>query len=230
VKRLKGETFYHELLRKVSFYLVNNWIGKFPVTPNQITIFRNVLVLISFYLFLRLDYWYILGFVLFQFYELLDSVDGDLARYKNLKSKLGVWLEIFFDAIISPVWGLLGLLFAYISYKISNEWIYFIFWGIIGFSVNLEKTFYIHFKGCKSELEEAKHGHIYFGIIGKPFKEKIKNFLIISKSWENQWLIFTGLIYVLFKINLFFYVWIWLIMLNQIHWIRLAWYGYEKAR
>ncbi len=225
-----GETFIHQQFRKISIILVKRFLFKTNITPNQITIFRNVLVLISFYLFLRLDYWYILGFVLFQFYELLDSVDGDLARYKNLKSKLGVWLEIFFDAIISPVWGLLGLLFAYISYKISNEWIYFIFWGIIGFSVNLEKTFYIHFKGCKNELEEAKHGHIYFGIIGESFKEKIKNFLIISKSWENQWLIFTGLIYVLFKINLFFYVWIWLIMLNQIHWIRLAWYGYKKTK
>ena len=230
MKRIKGETFYHEILRIMSYHLVKNF-GYLNVTPNQITIFRNILVLVSFILFVSLNKWlYLIGFLLFQIYELLDSVDGDIARYKNMKSKLGIWLEIFFDSIFSTIWGVLGLVFAYISYKISNDWIYFLLWGLIGFSVNLEKNFYIHFKGCESGMKEASHGHVYFGFKGESLINKIKNFIIISKIWENQWLIFAGLVYVFWKIDLFLYVWIWLLLLNQIHWIRLAFYGYKEGK
>ena len=230
MKRLKGETFYHDFLRKVSFYIVTKYLMNRNITPNQITIFRNILLILAFISFMGLNHWYILGFILFQISELLDSVDGDVARYKNLGSKLGVWLEIFFDAILTPVWGVVGLLFAYIAYSISQDMIYFLLWGIISFSVNLEKTFYIHFKGIKEGLSEASHGEIYFGFKNEKLQTKIKNFIIVSKSWENQWLVFGGLIYVLFGLNLFLYIWIWLVLLNQIHWIRLAYMGYQKTK
>ena len=228
-EKIRGETFYHDFLRYLSFFIVTKLLWKTSITPNQITIFRNLIVIVSFYLFLRLDWCYILGFLLFQFAEVLDSVDGDLARYKNLKSKLGIWLEIFFDAILTPVWGVLGFLFVYIAYSIDRNFLYFFIWGAIGFSVNLEKTFYIHFKE-KESFSEANHGHVYFGFKGEPLFTKLKNFIIVSKSWENQWLLITGLIYVLFNINLFLYVWIWLLMLNQIHWIRLAIHGCKKTK
>ena len=200
------------------------------ITPNQITIFRNILLFLCFYLFTQMNYLYIVGFILFQIFELLDSVDGDLARYKNMGSKLGVWLEIFFDAILTPVWGVLGFLFAYIAYSIDQNLIYFFIWGFIGFSNNLEKSFLIHFRGVSKGLEEAEHGHIYFGFKGVTLSEKIKNFIIVSKSWENQWLLFGGLLYVAFGVNLFLYIWIWLLLLNQIHWIRLAYQGYKDTQ
>jgi len=113
---------------------------------------------------------------------------------------MGVFLEIFFDSIITPVWGLLGLVFAYIGYIVDGDFIYFVIWGLIGFSNNLEKTFYIHFVGEKSSLREAEHGHIYFGFKNETFFVKIRNFIIVSKSWENQWLIF-GLLPVLLVIQ-----------------------------
>ena len=230
MKRLKGETFYHDILRIVSFHVITNYMTKTTITPNQITIFRNILLLLCFYLFTEMNYLYIIGFILFQIFELLDSVDGDLARYKNMGSKLGVWLEIFFDAILTPVWGVLGFLFAYIAYSIDQNLIYFFLWGFIGFSNNLEKSFLIHFRGVSKGLEEAEHGHIYFGFKGVSLKEKMRNFIIVSKSWENQWLLFGGLIYVLFDYNLFMYIWIWLLLLNQIHWVRLAYDGYRATK
>ena len=52
-------------------------------------------------------------------------------------------------------------------------------------SVNLEKNFYIHFKGCESGMKEANHGHVYFGFKGESLINKIKNFIIISKIWEK---------------------------------------------
>jgi len=229
-KPIKGETYIHTVFRYLSFLLVTKILWNTKITPNQITIFRVFLFLISFYLFLQNNYLYIFGFILFQIAELLDSTDGDIARYKNLRSSLGIWLEVFFDAILTPVWALLGILFAYISYSIDGNLIYFILWGLIGFSNNLEKTFYIHFKGTKQAFEDASHDHIYFGFKGLPIKEKIKNFIIISKIWENQWLIFGGLIYILFNINVYLYIWVWLLLLNQLHWIRLAYMGYMETQ
>ena len=229
-KPIKGETFIHSIFRYISFYLVTKVLWNTNVKPNQITIFRTILNLIAFYLFIFLDWRYIIGFFIFQFAEMLDSTDGDIARYKNLKSKLGVWLEIFFDSILTPVWGVLGFLFAYIGYKIDGSFVYFILWGLIGFFNNLEKTFYIHFTSKKEAFSDADHEHIYFGFKGESLKNKIKNFIIVSKAWENQWLIFAGLIYVLFKINIFLYIWIWLLLLNQIHWVRLAFKGYKSAK
>jgi phosphatidylglycerophosphate synthase len=228
--KIEGETYIHLLYRRVSWYFIIHFLKDTNITPNQITIFRSILTLISFSLFLQINniYLYIIGFVIFQFAEILDSTDGDLARYKNLRSKLGIFLETFFDAIITPVWGLIGLIFAYIAYTIDSSYIYFIIWGLIGFSNNIEKSFYINFRGGKN-FSHANHSSIYFGFKDKPIREKLRNFIIVSKTWENQWLIFSGLIYVLFKINIFLYIWIWLFLLNQIHWIRLAYEGYHKC-
>jgi hypothetical protein len=48
--------------------------------------------------------------------------------------------------------------------------------------------------------------------------------------WENQWLVWGGLFYILTGVEeIWWGIWIWLLLLNQIHWIRLAWYGYKKS-
>ncbi len=229
---LKGETFIHTLFRFVSFQIVTRILWNTKVTPNQVTIFRTILTLVAYLLFLQMEaYLFLIGFFLFQVAELLDSVDGDLARYKKMHSKVGVWLEIFFDALLTPVWSLFGLMFAYISYTIDKDWIYFVLWGLIGLGANLEKTFYIHFRGIqKKSFSDASHDHIYFGFVGQSWKNKIKNFIIVSKTWENQWLLLAGLLYFLFHINIFLFIWIWLLLLNQIHWIRLAIRGYKDAK
>lgn len=227
---IKGETFIHAIFRYLSFLLVTKVLWNTKITPNQITLFRTVLFVVSFYLFLYGDWRYMIGFLIFQIAELLDSTDGDIARYKDMKSRLGIWMEVFFDAMLTPVWGMLGLLFAYLSYRLDGSFVYFVLWGLIGLSTNLEKTFYIHFGGTKQKFEDAEHDIVYFGFIGMDWKTKLKHFIIVSKVWENQWLIFSGLLYVLFGINLYLYIWIWILMLNQLHWIRLAYTGYQNAK
>jgi len=227
---IKGETFVHTVFRYFSFLLVTRILWHTKITPNQVTVFRVLLIIVSFYLFMFFDRRYIFGFFIFQFAEMLDSTDGDIARYKNLKSKIGVWLEVFFDSILTPVWGVLGLLFAYIAYTIDGHCIYFILWGLIGLSNNMEKSFYLHFARKKEAFEDAKHDHIYFGFKGETLKNKMTNFIIFSKIWENQWLLFAGIMYAIFGINLFLYVWVWLLLLNQLHWVRLAYKGYKDAK
>ena len=227
---LKGESYIHHIYRLISHWLINKYLIYTSITPNQITIFRTCLFIIALFLFgtmeLRL---YILGLIFFQVSELLDSVDGDLARKKGLESKKGVWFEIFFDSILTPVWGGIGLLFAILTLKITGKWEFILIWGLIGFSNNLEKNFYIHFKGTKG-LAGNKHNHIYFGFKKEKWIGKLRNFIIISKMWENQWLVWGGLLYLLIKINnIWWMIWLWLLFLNQIHWIRLAILGYKKS-
>ena len=226
-----GESYIHYLFRVGSHWLVDNYLLKTPITPNQITLFRTGILLLTFPLFWSLNlFLYFIGVLLFQFSEMLDSVDGDLARKKGLQSARGVWLEIFLDSLFTPVWGGIGLLFAGIAYKATGDWRFFLLWGLVGFSANLEKNFYLHFKGGKGELQHALHNHIYFGLKGEEWKIKFRNFIIISKMWENQWLVWGGLFYILTGVEeIWWGIWIWLLLLNQIHWIRLAWYGYKKS-
>ena len=42
----------------------------------------------------------IISAILIQLYAILDLVDGDIARIKNLQSTYGMWLDIFFDKLI----------------------------------------------------------------------------------------------------------------------------------
>ena len=42
----------------------------------------------------------IVSAIFIQFYAILDLVDGDIARIKNLQSTFGMWLDIFFDKLI----------------------------------------------------------------------------------------------------------------------------------
>ena len=77
-------------IRVLSIYLT--WILiKTPLTPNSITvlgIFSAVLGLFSF-----MVGWHILGIVFFIFCIISDFSDGEVSRYKNLKSKEGTYLD-----------------------------------------------------------------------------------------------------------------------------------------
>lgn len=67
------------------------------ITPNMITIFNSFFALLIFYLAYKEQY-LILGFFI-QLYLFLDILDGNLARYKNLKSKFGAVLDNINDRI-----------------------------------------------------------------------------------------------------------------------------------
>lgn len=72
-------------------------VARTPVTPNMITIFN---MLLSFYtLYLAYNKQFIAVAILIQIYTFLDNLDGILARYKNMKSKLGARLDVISDTI-----------------------------------------------------------------------------------------------------------------------------------
>lgn len=73
------------------------FIDKTFITPNMITICN---MLFSFYIFwLAYNKEYILVAIFFQLYELIDHLDGSLARYKNMSSTIGAKLDTISDFI-----------------------------------------------------------------------------------------------------------------------------------
>lgn len=70
-------------------------IAKLPVTPNQITIFNVIVSFAIYYLAFKGNLKAVA--ILIQFYLFLDILDGNLARYKNMRSKLGAKLDFWCD-------------------------------------------------------------------------------------------------------------------------------------
>jgi phosphatidylglycerophosphate synthase len=84
---------------------------KFPIHPNTWTISIFVLPLIASVFLIRGDYAsVVIGTAVFQVFSILDGCDGEIARAKNLESKLGERLDYFCDFLASLIYVLaLGL-------------------------------------------------------------------------------------------------------------------------
>jgi phosphatidylglycerophosphate synthase len=96
---ISRDTFFENLINRLSYFvlvfLIKTNIFK---TPNQITLFSFVIGLISICM-INLDYKY-LGSSMLTFYIILDFVDGDFARLKNMKSRIGKIIDQFCDRVI----------------------------------------------------------------------------------------------------------------------------------
>lgn len=98
--------------RRISIY-VTLLLSRTPVTPNQLTFLSIVLGVTAGLLWTAGGHLYfIAGGILFQLMYLLDCVDGELARYKNMSSPKGAYLDFighYFTAFAMIVGASLGL-------------------------------------------------------------------------------------------------------------------------
>jgi 1L-myo-inositol 1-phosphate cytidylyltransferase / CDP-L-myo-inositol myo-inositolphosphotransferase len=92
--------------RRITAFLL-----KFPINPNGWTVSIFVLPLIAGTFLVRGDYAsVVIGAAIFQVFSILDGCDGEIARAKNLESKLGERLDYVCDFAASLVYVLtLGL-------------------------------------------------------------------------------------------------------------------------
>ncbi len=74
------------------------WLGDTPVTPNQLTVVSFVMMAVAAVCF-GAPSWPVqaVGGVLLWLSYLIDCLDGDLARYKQMKSPLGAMLDPMLD-------------------------------------------------------------------------------------------------------------------------------------
>ncbi|MFR1380462.1 MAG: CDP-alcohol phosphatidyltransferase family protein [Clostridium neonatale] len=86
-----AEAFYTNIIVEPILPL----IGKTPITPNFITISNIFLSFIIYYCAFKGNL--TLVGILIQVYLFLDILDGNLARYKNMKSKIGAKLDFWSD-------------------------------------------------------------------------------------------------------------------------------------
>ena len=82
------------------------------ITPNQVTILSILPLLIGFVLMYKGDttFTYCIGWLFFFFWNLLDGVDGNIARYKKQFSKMGSVYDAmvgYIAMVFSPfAWGI----------------------------------------------------------------------------------------------------------------------------
>lgn len=89
------EALYTKISKPISTILV-----KTSLTPNQITIISGILgILGAYYLTCHSRIYLIYAAVSIQLFTILDLVDGDIARMKDMQSHFGKWLDVFFDKL-----------------------------------------------------------------------------------------------------------------------------------
>ena len=128
---------------RISKFLVS-YLVKTPVTPNQITIFRfTILVPLSALFFSIGTYFFnIIGVFLYIFNNILDYVDGDLARAKNMSSSLGDLIEHLADVLCD---NLIVLGIGIGAYAVMDNALIVLITAVLSIvTINLVKIFSIH--------------------------------------------------------------------------------------
>ncbi len=117
-KPYKEDSIVEHFYRRISIK-ITKYVAKTSLTPNNISFLALLSALTAAYLlsFNNFVYFIILGIFLVQLSIILDCVDGEIARLKNLKSEFGAW----FDGIASKI-GELSLYFgiAFNCYALSS--------------------------------------------------------------------------------------------------------------
>ena len=89
------------IYRRVSAHVVRFLVLKTQITPNQVTAVRLILSFIAApFLVIGKHFYLLVGGVIVAAAFILDYVDGDLARLKNLESEKGKLFDVVSDRII----------------------------------------------------------------------------------------------------------------------------------
>ena len=101
---------------------LSRWLVKYPISPNQISIFSFLCSMAAAALFLAGDrFLLLLGGVLAQFASVVDGCDGEVARLKFQQSNYGGWLDAVLDRY-ADAFLLFGLTW-YAFVTMGNRWV-----------------------------------------------------------------------------------------------------------
>lgn len=228
------DNFLQILVRVLSTLIVRLIAGT-PISPNHVTIIRAIFNLAALLLFVLGDYRsLVLAFFAFQINEVLDHVDGDLARFKNLQSKKGVYLEHLVDVPGSTMYGLFGLAVVLGIYRQTQHVsIIFIFIAICtGFAI---KTAYACAFGLvqkEAGLQHSRHGTYESFAQCETLKQKINIVAINIIIWQNQLILWAALLQKpvekLWGINSLFWAMVVIAGITQISLLRTIYRGYKN--
>ena len=81
--------------------IFTSFLIKTNITPTKVTIISFIFSILAAINFATGEYKYtILGAIFLQIAFILDLIDGEIARYKNLKSEFGGWLDSISDNLM----------------------------------------------------------------------------------------------------------------------------------
>jgi len=199
-------------------------LAKTFINPNQVTFLMLIVAIVTGFLLASSDYYFrVISVFLIQIFFLLDVIDGQLARLKNMVSDFGGWFDYMVDQI------LLYSIFIGMTVGVHNRYEYRWIWligifTISGFSLNFcgEKMADRFFKKIEEKKETIQNKLSWL----KSVYRKINGFL---ESWDVQlYIISLGaildkLLYVLLYFC-FFYNKDWILKLVK------EYYRYKKIR
>ena len=118
---------YKNKFKKVEI-IVAKFFSGFPLTPNQYTLISVIFAFISLYFLIKQNL--LLALIFFLIAGFLDFIDGAVARYKNIVTKIGAYLDTIVDRYIEG-FLLFGMLFLPLPKILlpSFVWIFLILFG-----------------------------------------------------------------------------------------------------
>jgi len=213
--------------------LIVRVLAKTPVTPNQVTYSRMFVVIISLYLFAVGDPISLLWAVgLFYIFEVLDHVDGDLARHTKRFSKTGPLLEQFIDTWSSRPSNIFGLCIAVGMYNHTQEIVGFVLYG----ATALGRMFWLEYRDYFGWVRVSKDDkREYQGVLGGPsLKESLRNLFDVLYIWNNTFLLLGALFYIPIQASFGFdslvLAFLIVAILNNMPWIAILFRGFSQAR
>jgi len=112
----KRSAFFEYMYSYIGRRFFLNTCIKLGLTPNQLTVFSGICgVLGAVFVAMGMP---LIAFICINLYSILDLVDGDIARHRNMQSSFGYWLDIFFDKLID---ALLIISISYLVFQQTNE-------------------------------------------------------------------------------------------------------------
>jgi len=193
------------------------WIRNWAITPNQITVFRLSLTPLVYCFLAQAEYLYfVFSAILIEFLLLLDTIDGSLARLKNMESELGIWLEKNFDYLLSENFSLLGFFISLAVYKIEQHWL---IWGVLFFNVFGHLANRVFSEAFSNLVKDAKDESRQRAIVGRGLFRKVWIFI----QWYSQFvvlcLLLYGPVYSYTGINLLLYSMVFIMLIRNLQWI-----------
>ncbi len=222
-----------QIIFRILSTLIVRVISKTPITPNQITIIRMIIVIVCLYFFALGDPISLLWAVgLFYCFEVLDHVDGDLARYTGRVSKTGPLLEQFIDTWSSRPSNVFGFCIALGMYNQSEGITGLVLFGLTVFGRMLWLEYRDHFGWLRTPKEELNdyQSVLYVASI----KITLRNLFEILYIWNNTFLLIGALLYIpvqkVFGLNSLVIGFIIVVVLNNVPWIAIVLRGFYHAR
>ena len=175
--------------------IIVKWIYSSPITPPQVTILAFFLGIWAAYLLSMQEYFYLFtSAILIQVKNILDTVDGHLARARNTPSRIGRFLDSITDFIINLALFIAIGLHLNNSYPVAEIWVLS---ATAFLSSSLQCSYYVFYtvsythevnRQTASRVDESIKEEDY-AVYSDPFQQKLlislQKLFLLFYSWQD---------------------------------------------